>query len=123
MPDLMDTGYEGEEQAAIGRVVLLDMAEGSPVDVADAVVADANDEGQVGATRMVNLRTVGPVWAPIGSVLIGHHIRNALIGDDIDRFMKHVTEVPPPRRAVKGGAAFKATHAHLSVRAKLAMAA
>ena len=59
MSELIVIGYDNETEAEAARQELFGMAKEYLVDVADAVVAHANDNGKVKLNQMVNMWSWG----------------------------------------------------------------
>jgi len=114
--ELIVIGYDDEASAEAARKSLLGMAREYLVDVADAVVATADETGRVRLNQMVNLWTVGVTGGAFWGLLIGIIFFNPLLGvlagagvgalsgalSDYginDRFMKEVSEVLTPGQA------------------------
>ncbi|MEC3860646.1 DUF1269 domain-containing protein [Mesobacterium sp. TK19101] len=116
MPELIVIGYETEAQANAARDTLFGLAGEYLVDVADAVVAVADDQGKIKLNQMVNLWTVGASGGAFWGLLIGVLFMNPLLGVAVgagagalsgalsdyginDRFMKDVANVLQPGQA------------------------
>jgi len=116
MNELIVIGYSSESEAESARKVLFGMAKEYLVDVADAVVATADENGKIKLNQMVNLWTVGAGGGAFWGLLIGFLFLNPLLGlvagasvgalsgalSDYginDKFMKEVAEVLQPGQA------------------------
>lgn len=116
MSELVVIGYENPEQAEAARKELLGMSKEYLVDVADAVVATADKDGNVNLNQMVNLWTVGATGGAFWGVLVGLLFFNPLLGLAVgagagalsgaltdyglnDEFMKDVAHVLQPGQA------------------------
>lgn len=116
MPELIVIGYENEAEAEVARTELFGMAREYLVDVADAVVATADESGKVKLNQMVNLWSVGAASGAFWGLLIGLIFFNPLIGMAVgagagalggalsdyginDNFMKDVAEILQPGQA------------------------
>lgn len=71
MSELIVIGYETPEKAEEARTDLMNMAREYLVDVADAVVAVADMDGNVKLNQMVNMWTAGAAGAPSGACWSG----------------------------------------------------
>ena len=116
MSELIVIGYQTPEQAEEARVALLGMAGDYLVDVGDAVVATADDKGNIKLNQMVNTWAVGASGGAFWGVLVGIIFFNPLLGlatgaaaggiagalSDYginDKFMKEVAGVLQPGQA------------------------
>lgn len=116
MSELIVIGYENAEKAEAARAELFGMAKEYLVDVADAVVATADEKGKVKLNQMVNLWSVGAASGAFWGLLIGLIFFNPLLGVAVgagagalggalsdyginDQFMKEVSEVLQPGQA------------------------
>lgn len=116
MSELIVIGYNNAEKAEEARSSLLGMAREYLVDVADAVVATADENGKIRLNQMVNLWTVGATGGAFWGLLVGLLFLNPLLGvvtgaaaggvagalSDYginDTFMKEVSEVLQPGQA------------------------
>lgn len=116
MSELIVIGYDNAEQAEAARTELFGMAKEYLVDVADAVVATADENGKVKLNQMVNLWSVGATSGAFWGLLIGLIFFNPLLGVAVgagagalsgalsdyginDNFMKDVSDVLQPGQA------------------------
>jgi uncharacterized membrane protein len=116
MNELIVIGYENENEAEVARQELFGMAREYLVDVADAVVAHADDKGKIKLNQMVNLWSVGAAGGAFWGLLIGllffSPFFGAAIGASIgalsgafsdfginDEFMKKISEILKPGQA------------------------
>ena len=116
MSELIVIGYDSEQQAEAARTELFGMAKEYLVDIADAVVAKADDNGKIKLNQMVNLWTMGASGGAFWGLLIGFLFMNPLLGVAVgagagalsgaltdyginDNFMKEVSEVLQPGQA------------------------
>ena len=116
MSELIVIGYETPDQAEAARKELFGMASEYLVDVADAVVATADKDGNIKLNQMVNLWTVGVAGGAFWGLLIGFLFFNPLLGVAVgagagalsgalsdfginDKFMKDVSSVLQPGQA------------------------
>lgn len=116
MSELIVIGYENAEKAEAARAELFGMAKEYLVDVADAVVATADENGKVKLNQMVNLWSFGAAGGAFWGLLIGLIFFNPLLGMAVgagagalsgalsdyginDNFMKEVSEVLQPGQA------------------------
>ena len=129
MSELIVIGYDTEAEADAARTELFGMAKEYLVDVADAVVARADDNGKIKLNQMVNLWTMGASGGAFWGLLIGFLFMNPLLGLAVgagagalggalsdyginDNFMKEVAEVLQPGQA----ALFMMVRQHVSDR-------
>ena len=129
MSELIVIGYDSEADAEAARAELFGMAKEYLVDVADAVVARAEDNGKIKLNQMVNLWTMGASGGAFWGLLIGFLFMNPLLGLAVgagagalggalsdyginDNFMKEVAEVLQPGQA----ALFMMVRQHVSDR-------
>ncbi|MCB1494031.1 MAG: DUF1269 domain-containing protein [Rhodobiaceae bacterium] len=80
MSELIVIGYQTPEQAEEARVALLGMAGDYLVDVGDAVVATADDKGNIKLNQMVNLWTYGASGGAFWGILVGLLFLHPLLG-------------------------------------------
>ncbi|WP_238372334.1 DUF1269 domain-containing protein [Heliomarina baculiformis] len=80
MSELIVIGYETPERAEEARADLMTMAREYLVDVADAVAAVVDDEGNVKLNQMVNLWTAGAAGGAFWGLLVGMIFFNPLLG-------------------------------------------
>lgn len=116
MSELIVIGYDNADQAEAARSDLFGMAREYLVDVADAVVATADEDGKVKLNQMVNLWSFGAASGAFWGLLIGLIFFNPLLGVAVgagagalsgalgdyginDQFMKDVSEVLQPGQA------------------------
>lgn len=116
MSELIVIGYDTEAEADAARTELFGMAKEYLVDVADAVVARADDNGKIKLNQMVNLWTMGASGGAFWGLLIGFLFMNPLLGLAVgagagalggalsdyginDAFMKDIAEVLQPGQA------------------------
>lgn len=116
MSELIVIGYDSAERAEAARAELFGMAKEYLVDVADAVVATADESGKVKLNQMVNLWSFGAAGGAFWGLLIGLIFFNPLLGLAVgagagalsgaltdyginDRFMKEVAEILRPGQA------------------------
>lgn len=116
MSELIVIGYDNANKAESARSELMGMAKEYLVDVADAVVATADDNGKIKLNQMVNLWTMGVSGGAFWGLLVGLIFLNPLLGlvtgaaagtlagalSDYginDNFMKEVAEVLQPNQA------------------------
>ena len=116
MSELIVIGYDNETEAEAARQELFGMAKEYLVDVADAVVAHANDNGKVKLNQMVNMWSWGMSGGAFWGLLIGLIFFNPLLGVVVgasagalsgalsdyginDKFMKEVAEILQPGQA------------------------
>lgn len=116
MSELIVIGYDNEAQAEAARTELFGLAREYLVDVADAVVARADENGKIKLNQMVNMWTVGASGGAFWGLLIGLLFFNPLLGlaagagvgaltgalSDYginDKFMKDVSDVLQPGQA------------------------
>lgn len=116
MSELVVIGYDNLEKAEAARKELFGMSKEYLVDVADAVVATADEDGNVKLNQMVNMWTVGATGGAFWGVLIGLLFFNPLLGLAVgagagalsgaltdyglnDDFMKDVAHVLKPGQA------------------------
>ena len=116
MSELIVIGYKNESEAESARVELFGLAREYLVDVADAVVATADNNGRIKLNQMVNLWSVGAASGAFWGLLLGLIFFNPLLGVAIgagagalggaftdyginDDFMKEVAEVLLPGQA------------------------
>lgn len=71
MSELIVIGYDTPEKAEEARADLMKMAREYLVEVADAVVAVADKDGNVKLNQMVNLWTVGATGGAFWGLLVG----------------------------------------------------
>ncbi|NIZ12736.1 DUF1269 domain-containing protein [Phaeobacter sp. HF9A] len=116
MNELIVIGYDTPKQAEAARTELFGMAKEYLVDVADAVVATADEEGKIKLDQMVNLWSVGAASGAMWGVLAGLLFFNPFLGAAVgagagalsgalsdyginDNFMKDVSNVLQPGQA------------------------
>ena len=116
MSELIVIGYDTPEQAEAARADLLKMSREYLVDVADAVVAVADDKGNVRLNQMVNMWSAGATGGAFWGLLVGMIFFNPLLGVAVgagagalsgaltdyginDAFMKDVASVLQPGQA------------------------
>ena len=116
MSELIVIGYDTAEEAEAARTELFGMAKEYLVDVADAVVAVADENHKIKLNQMVNLWSVGASGGAFWGLLIGLLFLHPLLGviagaaagalsgalSDFginDNFMKEVSEVLQPGQA------------------------
>jgi uncharacterized membrane protein len=116
MSELIVIGYDNAEKAEAARSKLLGMAKEYLVDVADAVVATADEKGKIKLNQMVNLWSLGATSGAFWGLLIGLIFFNPLLGVAVgagagalggalsdyginDNFMKEVSEILQPGQA------------------------
>lgn len=116
MSELLVISYDDPEKAQQARKTLLQMSREYLVDVADAVVATADEQGRIKLDQMVSLWTVGASGGALWGLLIGMLFLNPLIGAAAgaamgglsgalsdygikDDFMKEVSSVLQPGQA------------------------
>lgn len=116
MPELIVISYDNEQRAEAARTELFGMAKEYLVDVADAVVAKADEHGKIKLNQMVNLWSVGAAGGAFWGLLIGFLFLNPVFGllagaslgalsgalSDYginDDFMKGVAEILQPGQA------------------------
>jgi len=116
MSELIVIGYDTPEKAEVARTALFGMAKEYLVDVADAVVATADQNGKIRLNQMVNLWSLGAANGAFWGLLIGMIFFNPLLGVAVgagagalsgalsdyginDTFMKEVSEVLQPGQA------------------------
>ncbi|WP_425418064.1 DUF1269 domain-containing protein [Oricola indica] len=116
MSELIVIGYETPEKAEEARTELMTMTREYLVDVADAVVAVADQKGNVKLNQMVNMWTAGATGGAFWGLLIGMIFFNPLLGVAVgagagalsgaltdyginDGFMKDVAGVLQPGQA------------------------
>ncbi|MCR8725735.1 DUF1269 domain-containing protein [Frigidibacter sp. ROC022] len=116
MSELIVIGYGTPEKAEEARAELFGMSREYLVDVADAVVATADEKGRVKLNQMVNLWTVGGTggafWGLLAGMLFFHPLVGLAVGAGAgalagamsdyglnDDFMKQVAEVLAPGQA------------------------
>lgn len=80
MSELIVIAYDTPEKAEAARTELFGMAREYLVDVADAVVATADKDGNVKLNQMVNLWTVGASGGAFWGLLAGLIFFNPLLG-------------------------------------------
>ena len=80
MSELIVIGYETPEKAEEARAELMTMTREYLVDVADAVVAEADKKGNVKLNQMVNMWTAGAAGGAFWGLLIGMIFFNPLLG-------------------------------------------
>ena len=80
MSELIVIGYDTPEKAEEARADLMKMAREYLVEVADAVVAVADKDGNVKLNQMVNLWTVGATGGAFWGLLVGMLFFNPLLG-------------------------------------------
>ena len=80
MSELIVIGYETPEKAEEARAELMKMAKEYLVDVADAVVAVSDKDGNIKLNQMVNLWTAGAAGGAFWGLLIGMIFFNPLLG-------------------------------------------
>ncbi|NIZ11982.1 DUF1269 domain-containing protein [Phaeobacter sp. HF9A] len=116
MSELIVIGYDAPEKAEEARTDLMKMSAEYLVDVADAVVAVADADGNVKLNQMVNMWTAGAAGGAFWGLLIGMVFFNPLLGVAVgagagalsgalsdyginDDFMKDVGSVLQPGQA------------------------
>lgn len=116
MSELIVIGYDSAEKAEAARSELFGMAKEYLVDVADAVVATADEDGKIKLNQMVNLWSLGAASGAFWGLLIGVIFFNPLLGVAVgagagalsgalsdyginDDFMKDVSDVLQPGQA------------------------
>ena len=116
MSELIVVGYDTPNQAEEARKELMKMAREYLVDVADAVVATADEDGNVKLNQMVNMWTAGAAGGAFWGLLIGMIFFNPLLGVAVgagagalsgaltdygidDKFMKEVSTILQPGQA------------------------
>jgi len=116
MSELIVIGYDTPDQAETAREELMSMAREYLVDVADAVVATADKDGNIKLNQMVNLWTAGAASGAFWGLLIGLIFFNPLLGVAVgagagalsggmtdygidDTFMKDVATILQPGQA------------------------
>ena len=80
MSELIVIGYDTPDKAEAARSDLMSMTKEYLVDVADAVVAVADDKGNVKLNQMVNMWTAGATGGAFWGLLIGVLFFNPLLG-------------------------------------------
>lgn len=80
MSELIVFGYENQEQAEAARTGLFKLSKEYLVTVSDAVVATAEQDGQIKLHQMVNLWAVGASGGAFWGLLAGILFFNPLIG-------------------------------------------
>ncbi|KZK95854.1 DUF1269 domain-containing protein [Pseudovibrio sp. Ad14] len=116
MSELIVIGYDNEAEAEKAREELLELQHEYMVEIADAVVAKANEHGKIKLIQMVNMWTAGAAGGAFWGLLIGLIFMNPLLGvvagasagalsgalSDYginDKFMKDVASVLKPGQA------------------------
>lgn len=116
MSELIVIGYDTEADAEAARRKLFGMAREYLVDIADAVVAVADENRKIKLNQMVNLWSMGAAGGAFWGLLIGFLFLNPVLGVAIgasagalsgalsdyginDQFMKDVGEVLQPGQA------------------------
>ena len=116
MSELIVIGYDTADKAEEARKELFTMSREYLVDVADAVVAVADSDGNVKLNQMVNTWTVGATGGAFWGLLVGMIFFNPLLGVAVgagagavsgaltdyginDDFMKEVGAVLSPGQA------------------------
>ena len=116
MSELIVIGYETPDQAEEARAELMTMAREYLVDVADAVVAVADENRNIKLNQMVNMWTAGAAGGAFWGLLVGMIFFNPLVGVAVgagagalsgaltdyginDEFMKDVGSVLQPGQA------------------------
>ena len=116
MSELIVIGYDTPDQAEEARAELFTMSKEYLVEVADAVVAVADDKGNIKLNQMVNTWTVGATGGAFWGMLIGLIFFNPLLGVAVgagagalsgaltdygirDDFMKDVASILQPGQA------------------------
>ena len=116
MSELIVIGYDTPEKAEEARAELMTMAQEYLVDVADAVVALSDENGNIKLNQMVNMWTAGATGGAFWGLLIGVLSFNPLLGVAVgagagalsgaltdyginDDFMKDVASVLKPGQA------------------------
>lgn len=116
MSELIVVGYDTPNRAEDARKKLMKMAREYLVDVADAVVATADADGNVKLNQMVNMWTAGAAGGAFWGLLIGMIFFNPLLGVAVgagagalsgaltdygidDKFMKEVSTILQPGQA------------------------
>jgi len=80
MSELIVFGYESQQQAEAARTGLFKLSKEYLVTVSDAVVATAEEDGQIKLHQMVNLWAVGASGGAFWGLLAGILFFNPLIG-------------------------------------------
>ncbi|EBA09689.1 DUF1269 domain-containing protein [Sagittula stellata] len=80
MSELIVIGYETPDKAEEARAELMKMTREYLVDVADAVVAVADDKGNIKLNQMVNMWTAGATGGAFWGLLVGMLFFNPLLG-------------------------------------------
>lgn len=80
MAELVVTGYDNSETAEIARMKLFELSNGYYADVGDAVVAVADESGNVHLRQMVNPWSLGTMSGSFWGLLIGILFLNPLLG-------------------------------------------
>lgn len=116
MSELIVIGYDTPDKAEDARNELMTMSREYLVDVADAVVAVADDKGNVKLNQMVNMWTAGATGGALWGLLVGLIFFNPILGVAVgagagalsgaltdyginDTFMKDVGKVLQPGQA------------------------
>lgn len=116
MNELIVIAYDTPEKAEAARAELLGMSKEYLVDVADAVVATADTDGNIKLNQMVNMWTVGAAGGAFWGLLAGLLFFNPVLGVAVgagagalsgalsdyginDQFMKDVSGVLQPGQA------------------------
>ena len=80
MSELIVIGYDTPDLAEEARADLMKMAQEYLVDVADAVVAVTDEDGNVKLNQMVNMWTAGAAGGAFWGLLVGMIFFNPLLG-------------------------------------------
>jgi uncharacterized membrane protein len=80
MSELIVIGYESHEKADAARAEVIGMAQEYLVEVADAVVATADEAGKIRLNQMVDLWAVGASGGAFWGLLAGMLFLNPLLG-------------------------------------------
>ena len=116
MAELIVVAYDTPPEAEAARKELLGLAKEYLVDVADAVVATADEDGNIKLDQMVNMWTVGATGGAFWGLLAGIIFFNPLLGLAVgagagalsaaladygieDEFIKHVSASLQPGQA------------------------
>ena len=116
MSELIVIGYDAPEKAEEARADLMNMTREYLVDVADAVVAVADSDGNVKLNQLVNMWSAGAAGGAFWGLLVGLIFFNPLLGVAVgagtgalsgaltdyginDDFMREVSDVLQPGQA------------------------